>query len=56
MDEIANVMNVHPAAIVLTAYSVLAGSNNAQAAIDRVLSETREMLIELAHENESGSH
>lgn len=48
LDEIAKVMAVHPAALVLLAYSILAGNNGAQAdTVDRVCQETRQLLTQL---------
>jgi transcriptional regulator with XRE-family HTH domain len=49
LDEIAKVMAVHPAALVLLAYSILAGNDGAKAdTVDRVCQETKQLLTQLA--------
>ena len=44
LDVISQTMEIHPASIVLLAYAILAGHENAQAMIDRVVTESNELL------------
>lgn len=48
LDEISEVMGVHPATVVLLAYTILAGQETAQATIDRVVTECNERLADIS--------
>ena len=48
LDDIAQTMGVHPAAIILAAYAFLAGQEKMQATIDRVMAESSALLADLA--------
>lgn len=45
LNELANVMGTHPASLIMATYSIMAGPKDASATIDRILSETRDLLM-----------
>jgi len=51
LDEIARVMAVHPASLVLLAYSILSSNNEPTInTLDKVCQETKQLLLHLANE------
>lgn len=44
LDDIAAVLGVHPAALILASYAISAGAKDAEKTINQVLSETRHLL------------
>lgn len=54
LDEIAKVMAIHPASLVLLAYSILSDNSHPKAdAVDRVCQETKSLLSQLRDVTES---
>lgn len=47
LDEIARVMGVHPASVVLIAYAIKSGNENQVETIDLIAEETKLMLMKL---------
>lgn len=51
LDEIAGVINIHPASLVLAAYGAVVAMADSQATLERVFNEAQELLRHMSKSN-----